>query len=98
MSYCRRSVDSDVYVYPSFDGITCCGCDIIPVITGKYSPEMIKEFDLEDKPFTYHPDFVTTSRYKMIEHLLEHRTNGETVPERVFDRLRSEIQERGDYY
>ena len=63
-----------------------------------YPPEVIKEFDLEDKPFTYHPDFMTTSRYKMIEHLLEHRTKGESVPERVFDRLKSEIERLGDTY
>lgn len=63
-----------------------------------YPPSVIKEYGLEDKPFTYHPDFVTTSRHKMIEHLREHRTKGETVPERVFDRLKSEIQEWGDYY
>ena len=98
MSYCRSGVDSDVYVYQSRDGIVCCGCKIIPVVTGMYPPEVIKEFDLEDKPFTYHPDFMTTSRYKMIEHLLEHRTKGESVPERVFDRLKSEIERLGDTY
>ena len=98
MSYCRHGVDSDVYVYPSRNGIVCCGCGLMPVVTGQYPPEIIQEFGLEDKPFTYRPDFTTVSRREMIEHLREHRTKGETVPERVFDRLRSEIQERGDYY
>lgn len=98
MSYCRVGVDSDVYVYPARDGIVCCGCKITPKVTGMYPPDVIKEYDLEDKPFTYHPDFTTVSRYKIIEHLLEHRTKGETVPERVFDRLKSEIERLGDYY
>jgi hypothetical protein len=26
MSYCRFGKDSDVYMYPSFDGIVCCSC------------------------------------------------------------------------
>lgn len=98
MSYCRSGVDSDVYVYPSRDGIVCCGCTIIPVVTGKYPPEVIKKYDLEDKPFTYRPDFTTVSRHKMIEHLMEHRKQGEVVPERAINRLRSEIERLGDTY
>lgn len=26
MSYCRFSEDSDVYMYPSVEGIVCCAC------------------------------------------------------------------------
>jgi hypothetical protein len=29
MSYCRAGEDSDVYVYPSGNGIVCCSCPMI---------------------------------------------------------------------
>jgi hypothetical protein len=40
--------------------------------------------------------FNTTSRFEMLDHVGQHRLVGDFVPDRVDERLRREIAEKGD--
>lgn len=81
MSYCRMGPDSDVYLYPSIHGYTCCSC------------RLAEPRKTEGNYYTYHPDHVLSHPIDTFFHLLRHRETGHKVPEQAFNMLIDEIVE-----
>jgi hypothetical protein len=98
MSYCRFSENSDVYVYFSiYNNIECCMCSISKleksIFTDGYEKFKISPCDCDGKGcdkcmMPSNCDFVKYS--DIIDHLYEHRKQGDKVPERVFEVLKTE--------
>lgn len=108
MSYARFGCDgSDVYVIGTHKGdeevFYCCGCSLTPIIL---HPEgcQCRKGDLLDRllgiedgsrcfGFSYDgTHFSSPSRAAMIEHLKEHRAQGQTVPDYCLEALAKETE------
>lgn len=76
MSYCRF-VEADVYIYDDISlGIICCACSMQPVTeTGIFPGNFVAEYD----------------RQLMLDHIAEHRQQGDYVPEHVDKELKAEM-------
>ena len=83
MSYCRF-IEADAYIYQDTRyGIYCCYCSLMPLIT-KYS-----SFFGHD--VSYHEGFVAGYDYdKILDHIQDHRKNGDYIPEHVDQCLENE--------
>lgn len=100
MSYCRFGWDgSDVYVYADYRGqFCCCACSLNPSPPieneGIEPPEWLSPLERMRWHGPLFPDstYVSTEQ-EMIDHLLEHRRAGHTVPQDAIDRL---IDEQGE--
>jgi len=107
MSYCRSAQpDSDVYLLGTFESLMCFGAnweleESNPVHErSRYDARGFISEGTVEAGETYEGalPFTTTSRQEMIDHLLIHRMAGHLVSRRALERLRSEIDEKGDLY
>lgn len=97
MSYCRFGWEgSDVYVFGNGLELECCACvlvrrewkDVPGALLGGYL-EALPGQDHVQTRFSG-PD----ASERMIDHLLEHRSAGHTVPEHALERLRDPEDKR----
>ena len=106
MSYCRSNgKDSDTYVIGTIDSLECFGIGWREKVQPEHAIFMADEWTIRDDEFVktgrQHEavaSFKTTSRQRMIDHLLKHREAGHLVPDYAIERLQKEIELEGDEY
>jgi hypothetical protein len=82
MSYCRFG-EADAYIYYSaYDALVCMACSLMP----------IKDDELFPDTFIAETDYP-----KMLDHIAEHRNNGDYIPFSVDERLKREMQNISEY-
>jgi len=82
MSYCRFG-EADAYIYYSaYDALVCMACSLMPTRDDELFPDtFIAETDYQ----------------KMLDHISEHRNNGDYIPFSVDERLKREMQNISEY-
>ena len=96
MSYVRFADDSEVYLIGTFYDdkvhvIECCGCRFTPMTTEEppdivaSGPDWARGLEWYAEPF---PAF--TAIPDALAHLDKHRSAGHRVPDRAYDRIRSD--------
>lgn len=108
MSYCRF-IEGDVYMYASvYGGIDCCACKSAGKVKTIFSPgakissddirkrwaKDICDCDDQCDSCTIHGNVNFKTYEEAITHLEEHVAAGHEVPERAFERLRSDIENK----
>lgn len=83
MSYARWS-DGDVYVFGTGKGFVCMVCSLMPK----------EKCDGMLKGAMMNKDFQCKSEEEMLEHLKQHITAGDMVPNDAIERLKEEIKEK----
>jgi hypothetical protein len=81
MSYARFKKDeSDVYIFGGEKELICCGCSLLPI------GELVYDRWFED--WVPEGTFYTTPKYsEMIEHVKQHISKGDKVPEDTIPHL-----------
>lgn len=99
MSYCRFS-DSDIYLYPSDDGIVCQVCSLAPMVNTVFTAgnEKLKIKPCECmgkgcKKCQMHGSTIMKTPEEALEHVIAHRKAGDFVPGYVDERLNYEIKQ-----
>lgn len=107
MSYCRSNgIESDVYLIGTECQLECFGGGReMEAKKPVHQRAMVPDWDIVDgqlaKLATSHEtevSFCSTSRQRMLSHLMDHRSAGHRVPDYAIERLLAEIETEGDEY
>jgi hypothetical protein len=79
MSYCRFG-DSDAYIFMTYSGFDCCACSLA-TRTALEHPWTDKLGIIHE--FEYNPVGPFTTARAMLEHIEQHRAEGDTIPDDV---------------
>lgn len=86
MSYCRFG-DSDAYIFMTYNGFDCCACSLATRTALEHPYTDMLGFEHE---FEYHPVGPFTTARAMLDHIAEHRAEGDNIPEDVDAQIMSE--------
>jgi hypothetical protein len=86
MSYCRFG-DADAYIYMTYAGFDCCGCSMATRIAREVPYTDMLGFTHE---FEYEPVGPFTTPRAMLDHIEQHRAQGDHIPDDVDLQIMSE--------
>jgi hypothetical protein len=86
MSYCRFG-ESDAYIFMTYSGFDCCACSL--ATRTALDPPRIDSLGITHE-FQYNPVGPFTTARAMLEHIEEHRAEGDNIPDDVDLQIMSE--------